>query len=161
MLRSHLQEMAIRRRSLTAHEADVAVKVAGDLALGALAQGVVGHDSERGIPNSTLYEAACRFIRINIARMDLTAETIARGIGCSRSHLYRVFELQDETVGMAIRRYRFENAVSCLKMHPIRRSNRLPMSPVINRRRHFRGSFAIIPVCHRDFQKAANPVMWT
>lgn len=115
MLRSHLQEMAIRRRSLTAHEADVAVKVAGDLALGALAQGVVGHDSERGISNSALYEAACRFIRINIARMDLTAETIARGIGCSRSHLYRVFELQDETVGMAIRRYRFENAVSLLE----------------------------------------------
>ncbi|MBP3125732.1 helix-turn-helix transcriptional regulator [Thalassospira sp. ER-Se-21-Dark] len=118
MLRSHLQNMAVQGEDLATQEVEIAMKVAVELSLGVLAQGVDGHDPQEEISTVAIYESSRRFIQISIGRMDLTAEVIAQSLGCSRSHLYQVFELHHETVGNMIRRYRFENAVSLLGMVP-------------------------------------------
>ena len=112
---SHLQIMATTGESLSAPSAEIAMRVATDLALGALAQmqdreGMVG-----GVMRDrAIYAAACRYIELQFGRSDLTSLVVARAVGCSRAHLYRAFACSDRNIGDVIRVTRMKHASTLL-----------------------------------------------
>jgi AraC-like DNA-binding protein len=60
--------------------------------------------------NAGLFAAAQVFIKHNLASHRLNPEVIARGLHCSRAHLYRVFAQHGETVADYVRELRLERA---------------------------------------------------
>ena len=60
--------------------------------------------------NAGLFAAAQVFIKRHLASPRLNPELIARQIGCSRAHLYRVFAEQGETVADYVRELRLRRA---------------------------------------------------
>lgn len=121
MLASHLMTMAREGEQFDAEAGEIAMKAAADLALGAIAQAGRADaplDGERH--GSALYAAACRYIELNLGNPDLTAETIARSLGCSRTHLYRAFENRNGGIGERIRVARLTYATGLLSLDPAR-----------------------------------------
>lgn len=118
-LQSHLHMMAQDAAHLDAAAAQVAMRVAVDLALGILA-------SERSTRNGAqlrdhageLHGRALQFIQQHYADPALVAATIAYRLGCSRAHLYRVFAQRGQSVGDVIRSVRIARASSLLKARP-------------------------------------------
>lgn len=116
---SHLQMMATCGEALDASGAATAMKAAGELALGTLAQLRDEEEFRRGDRHlGAVHEAACRYIALNFAAQDLTAASVARALGCSRAHLYRAFEAQDRNLGDVIRGTRLEHAAGLLASAP-------------------------------------------
>lgn len=111
-LRLQLQEIASSGRALSARAARVSVESALQLAVGALGEGVARPPAApRG---RALFEAAMAMINVRASDVGLTAESLARGLGCSRALLYRVFADRDRSVGQVIREARLSRAKSLL-----------------------------------------------
>src|SRR5690606_22649114 len=86
-----------------------------NLAVGMLARTHIDHD----VPpddrhDDAFYTAACRYIKAHLADQDLTAASIAYALGCSRTHLYRIFARYDQGIGEVIRTGRLERASALL-----------------------------------------------
>jgi AraC family transcriptional regulator, positive regulator of tynA and feaB len=115
LLEAHLQAMASMGPTLDPTTAKIAMKAAVDLAVGSLAQAATDGgplDPERQA--DALFAAACRYIRVNAGRYDLTAADVAAAVGCSRAGLFRIFETHDETIRGTIENVRFEWAAVLL-----------------------------------------------
>ena len=67
--------------------------------------------------NAGLFAAAKVFIQRHLASHRLNAELIARQLGCSRAHLYRVFASRGETVAHYLRELRLRRARDLLAGH--------------------------------------------
>lgn len=121
LLETHLQAVASMGADLDPVSASVALKVATDLALASLAHpSVGGRPLEIERHSDALHAAACRHIRINAGRPDLTAAVVARAVGCSRAQLFRIFEAHGHTVGDVIEASRFEMARTLLSLDLLR-----------------------------------------
>ena len=119
LLASHLQTMTKQGEALDVAGAEAAMRAAGELALGTLAQLRDEESFCRGDRHlGALHEASCRYIALNFAAHDLTATSVARALGCSRAHLYRAFEAQDRNLGDVIRRTRLDHAAGLLAAAP-------------------------------------------
>lgn len=115
LLEAHLQAMAAMGEALDADTAKIAMKVAADLALGALAQASrPGGTLDAGRHADALFAAACRYISVNIGNPHLTARAVAEAVGCSRSQLFRVFESNGQTIGDVVEARRFRQASAML-----------------------------------------------
>src|SRR3546814_1645907 len=62
-----------------------------------------------------MFTAACRYVDTHKDRPDLTAETIARAIGCSRAGLYRMFDRRGLAVSDYVRQIRLNHARRLLR----------------------------------------------
>src|SRR3546814_12164877 len=67
-------------------------------------------DDEDGALDDAMFTAACRYVDTHKDRPDLTAETIARAIGCSRAGLYRMFDRRGLAVSAYVRQIRLNHA---------------------------------------------------
>lgn len=119
ILEAHLQMIAREGDGMDRRSAELALKVATDLALGALSRTRDALDAEPDRPHdSAIFTAALRHIRARTSQLDLTAAAIADAIGCSRARLYRVFAANGRAVGDAIRNARIELASTQLVNRP-------------------------------------------
>lgn len=91
---------AARRAAL-----DATVELAASVLRVELGAGIEDESNSAG-----LFAAAQVFIRRHLASPRLNPELIARQIGCSRAHLYRVFAEQGETVADYVRELRLRRA---------------------------------------------------
>jgi len=116
VLRAHLEAMTLYGERLDAFEARAAVQAASALATTLLA-GARRRRLEAGAFDGALFEAARRYIELNMGTFSLTAEQIAAGLGCSRAHLYRVFAQRGRTVAGYLRDLRLRQARLLLETH--------------------------------------------
>jgi AraC-like DNA-binding protein len=114
-LRSHMQMLTRNGEQLNAHESAAAIRAASDLLVTTLRQ-LRGTplDEEQPSASKALFLAACRFIDARCGSSELTAGVIAVTLGCSRSHLYRVFAANGTTIGDYLRRSRLDKAKALL-----------------------------------------------
>lgn len=92
----------------------VALATATDFALAALRMETRGGVWEDGAHGTGLRRAAQRFIEGNLHRHDLNPETLARALHCSRTHLYRLFSGNGETVMGYVREARLARSRAML-----------------------------------------------
>jgi AraC-like DNA-binding protein len=105
-----LAEMA-SKLDPTAHAA--ALEATIDLTLSTL-RVEVGTHVEHELNDAGLFNAAKTFIAQNLDSVRLTPDLIARQLGCSRAHLYRVFGQQGEGVAEHVREARLQRARALL-----------------------------------------------
>ncbi|NVJ71645.1 MAG: helix-turn-helix transcriptional regulator [Alphaproteobacteria bacterium] len=117
LLAAHMHEVARIAGTLDVSAADTAVGAALDLALGAIRQWRQGQSIEEGF-DRVILKAAQHHIRSNCGNPDLAVPEIARAVGCSRTHLYRVFAAVDLAVGDSIRAARMARAAFYLVASP-------------------------------------------
>ncbi len=67
-----------------------------------------------GLQPNAFYVAAMRLIEKNVSRPNLTAERIAKSLGCSRATLYRAFEAEGQNVADTVTRARLALARSVI-----------------------------------------------
>lgn len=136
--------------------AEVAASIVGAM-IGAML-GMGASPSRATATNAIKFRRAERFIRANIANVDLSAELIADRIGVSRSVLYRMFEAEGG-VARSIKRER---------LLAVRKALSSPVSPCSISRvakrcgfaneahfcRSFREEFGTTPTSYRDTRRA-------
>lgn len=161
MLEAHLQSMASFGDTLDQAAADVAMKVAVDLAIGSLAQATADGgplDPERHA--DALFAAACRYIRVNVGRLGLTAADVASAVGCSRAQLFRIFVRNGETIGGTIENVRLDQAVTLLCTDMPQRIEQVAMlcgfSGGAAFARSFRRRFGMSPTAFRESRVLAS-----
>ncbi len=119
ILTSCLVMIASQSDRLDEHATAVAVNAAVDIAVGTLAR---AHADLGATPDErydeALHAAACRYIQLHLGDPDLTSARIARALGCSRAHLYRIFALHDQGIGEMIRAGRLHRASALLAAAP-------------------------------------------
>jgi AraC-like DNA-binding protein len=98
LLFSHLTQFVDALEEMNQWERQTALDVATDFALAALRLETRGGLLEEGAYDDGLRQAARRFIEGNLHRQDLNPEILARALRCSRTHLYRLFAGNGETV---------------------------------------------------------------
>jgi AraC-like DNA-binding protein len=76
----------------------VALEAVTDFALATLRLETRGGPWEEGAHLTGLRQAARRFVTANLDRQDLSPDTVARALRCSRTHLYRLFAGDGQTV---------------------------------------------------------------
>lgn len=117
-LHRHLREMVVQGMDLAAGDANEAVRIARALAISLLA-GLRPH--WRSLPQSldrALLDAARHQLRLHAGNPDFTAAQLAMALGCSRAHLYRLFERDGQTITGQLREYRLEHARQLLETRP-------------------------------------------
>lgn len=115
LLMANLIWMAGHAERLDGPSATLAVKATVNLAVGTLARAYADLDAlPDDCHDQTFYAAACRYIQIHLGDLDLTSAAIAHALGCSRAHLYRVFEQHDQAIGEVIRAGRLARAAALL-----------------------------------------------
>ncbi|MDG4718873.1 MULTISPECIES: helix-turn-helix transcriptional regulator [Thalassospira] len=119
MLQSHLQSMALHGDQLDANGAMIATKAATDLVLGVMAsQNAQLVENAGDLTAAACFEAASRYITLNISNVSLTADDVAQALGVSRAHLYRLFEQEQLSIGDMIRSQRIARASDILRDDP-------------------------------------------
>jgi AraC-like DNA-binding protein len=98
LLFSHLTQFADALSGMDDATRQVALDAATDFALATLRLETRGGLWDEGAHASGLRAAARRFIGCNLGRQDLSPDVMARALRCSRSHLYRLFARNGETV---------------------------------------------------------------
>lgn len=106
MLVRYLDLMTEDGAGMGGADAFIALKCATDMAVAALSHANPALRRE-GLSNAI---AAKNLIAQNFARPDLTASMIAEALGCSRSHLYRLFDGDGMSVGEHLRQVRLAHA---------------------------------------------------
>jgi len=160
LLQAHLQAMAAVGLALDADTAKIAMKVAVDLALGALAQASrPGGSLDAGRHADALFAAACRYISVNIDNPHLTARLVAEAVGCSRSHLFRVFESHGRTIGDVVEAGRFRQASAMLSADAAKPIEQIAVSCGFSSgatfARAFRRHFGMSPTTFRQIRLAS------
>jgi AraC-like DNA-binding protein len=109
LLQSHMRLTLDEAPHMSAAQRIVAVAVAVDMALAAIAaECAAGVDVERH--GDAFYHAARALIDRDCANADLTPELVAVALGCSRASLYRVFLRHGESVAATIWATRLDHA---------------------------------------------------
>lgn len=160
LLEAHLQAMAAMGEALDADTAKTAMKVAAELALGALAQASQpGVRLDAGRHADALFAAACRYISVNIGNPQLTAQAVAEAVGCSRSQLFRVFGSHGQTIGDVVEAGRFRQACAMLSADVARPVEQIAASCGFSSgatfARAFRRHFGMSPTAFRQVRLAS------
>lgn len=110
VMRKYLHALAKHGSGLDRSESAAAMKAATTLATVLFAK--IGRKpvDEREEFADTVFEAARHHIELNYWRHDLTADRIASAVGCSRTHLYRLFSNRGQTVAGLLRDVRLQHA---------------------------------------------------
>jgi AraC-like DNA-binding protein len=114
----HLHDLATRGARLEATHAGAAVRTARALAVSTLV-GLRPH--LRSLPESlddALLETVRHQLRLHAEDPQFTAGQLAHMLGCSRAHLYRLFERQGQTIGGQLREFRMQRARTLLETQP-------------------------------------------
>jgi AraC-like DNA-binding protein len=126
LLFDQLTRFADALRGMDDAAREVALDVATDFALATLRLEIRGGQWEEGAHGAGLRQAAQRFIERNLDRRDLNPDTVARALRCSRTHLYRLFARDGESVMGFVREVRLRrsremlaDADSCLTIGEI------------------------------------------
>jgi AraC family transcriptional activator of tynA and feaB len=114
LLSSHLMQLVDTMEEMDDAERQVALDVATDFALAALRLEARGGEWEDGAHGKGLRQAAQRFIEGNLHRQDLNPDMLARALRCSRTHLYRLFSSNGETVMGYVREVRLARSRAML-----------------------------------------------
>lgn len=110
LLHAHLDAMAAHGETLDAIDASAAMHATTSLAMAFLSR-VFRRDAPADETfDDSLFVAALRYMEAHAWRADLTASGIARAVGCSRAHLYRIFAERERTIGDALREIRLARA---------------------------------------------------
>jgi AraC-like DNA-binding protein len=116
-LRTHMEMLHRHRRELSAVQTRTALRVAGALAVDCLECLDADREAHKH-STETMFAAANDTIQRRLADPDLCADGIAILLGCSRAHLYRVFDSYDLSIGQAIRDARMERARALIAKRP-------------------------------------------
>src|SRR3546814_12042157 len=93
MLKSHLIRMSVDGPAIDSQETAAAMEARCVLTLAYLNRVNPSRaDAEDGALDDAMFTAACRYVDTHKDRPDLTAETIARAIGCPRAGPYRMVD---------------------------------------------------------------------
>lgn len=115
LLKDQLGALARHGPDMRAAEAAAAMKLLSGLALTYLEGfGPAARDDGRRIGDSH-FASACRLIEARREDAGLTADAVARAIGCSRASLYRLFEQRGLSVADHIRAVRLNHARTLLR----------------------------------------------
>jgi AraC-like DNA-binding protein len=109
MLRSQLVALAELAPRLNTTKLAAALDATVELAVSVL-RCELGEAIEHQANNAGLFAAAQVYIKRHLTSSRLSPELIARHLGCSRAHLYRVFAGQGETVAGYLRGLRLQRA---------------------------------------------------
>src|SRR3546814_3449306 len=116
MLKSQLHALSVYGPARDAQETAAAMEAMSGLTLAYLNRFNPSRaDAEDGALDDAMFTAACRYVDTHKDRPDLTAETIARAIGCSRAGLYRMFDRRGLAVSDYVRQIRSEEHTSELQ----------------------------------------------
>jgi AraC-like DNA-binding protein len=85
-----------------------------DLAVTVLCVDLGQAKSDRGICEDGIFVAAQCFINRNFGSHELSPDSVAARLGCSRAHLYRVFGRHEMTVAGYIREVRLQRSHAAL-----------------------------------------------
>src|SRR5699024_8253954 len=113
----HLAAMARHGPSRDSTSAVNAVHTATALGVSLLA-GLRPRWPSQPLLDDALLTSAKHQLHLRAGDPELTAARIARSLGCSRAHLYRLFERQGETVTGHLREFRLQRARSLLATRP-------------------------------------------
>jgi AraC-like DNA-binding protein len=116
LLKSQLGALAAYGPAMDPEEAAAAMDALSGLTLAYLgrfnpAQG----EAEDGGLDEAMFTAACAYIDARKDHANLTAATIARGVGCSRAGLYRLFERRGLAVSDYVRQVRLNHGRRLLR----------------------------------------------
>lgn len=106
--RAHMDELSRSGARLDHAGSLAAIEAASALAFAVLAGERTARDA--GMADEALYEAALRIVRLCAGDPAFVAGRLAARLGCSRSHLYRVFAGHGTSVGACIREARLGRA---------------------------------------------------
>lgn len=118
ILTAHLEALTVHSEHLDAVELQTALGAAGSLAVTLLAtlRRITRLDADT--LDDAFFASALRQIELNISNSAFTAGHLAALIGCSRSHLYRLFVRRRQTVAGHLRDLRLRRARMLLETHP-------------------------------------------
>jgi len=114
----YLRSLAVRGARLDVASAGQAMRTARALALATLAR---LRPHRRSLPETldgALLEAVRHQLRLHAEDPQFTAGHLAHMLGCSRAHLYRLFERQGQTIGGQLREFRMQRARTLLETQP-------------------------------------------
>lgn len=117
-LQQHMWTMAVHGVHMAPADANNTMAVARALAVSILA-GV--NTNWRSLPESyddDLLAAARHQLRLHTGDPDFTADRLSAALGCSRAHLYRLFERRGQTITGQLREFRLQRAYTLLKTRP-------------------------------------------
>jgi AraC-like DNA-binding protein len=109
LLQSHMRLTLDEAPHLTPEQRMVAIAAAVDLALAALAAEST-HSADAEQHGEGVYHAARALIERDCANPDLTPDSVAMSLGCSRASLYRAFFRRGESVAAIIWATRLDHA---------------------------------------------------
>jgi AraC-like DNA-binding protein len=118
ILQAHLAAMGTYGGSLSPADSMTAIQAASALALALLSRFHPRGLADSDAIDEALFTAARRYIEANLGHHNLTADSIAAGVGCSRARLYRIFAQRDQTVGDCLREVRLRHAGRLLESMP-------------------------------------------
>jgi AraC-like DNA-binding protein len=114
LLCSHLTQFVDALEEMDDAARQVALDAATDFALAALRLEMRGGGWEEGAHGSGLRQAVRRFVEGNLHRQDLNPDMLAHALHCSRTHLYRLFSSNGETVMGYVREVRLARSRAML-----------------------------------------------
>jgi AraC-like DNA-binding protein len=115
VLKQQMQAMARHGPAMDAQETDAAMQALSGLAIAYLTR--FGRPGGQGNPtDDALFAAACSYIDRHKENPALTASFIAAALGCSRAHLYRLFERRGLGVAEHVRQARLSHARVLLRL---------------------------------------------
>jgi len=117
ILQAHLAALAEHGQNLNAVELQCALGAAGSLALTLLAGLGAATRLDDDTVDDALLASAERQIALNLGNPAFTADRLAGLLGCSRSHLYRLFARHGKTVAGRLREVRLRRARALLETH--------------------------------------------
>lgn len=110
ILKSHLLAVTQRGERLDAVSAAHATTSVKTLALAYLAEFCQVQAAELPDPDGLLFDAACRCIEARLGDSQLTADHVARTLGCSRTRLYQLFADRGLSVAAHVRELRLSRS---------------------------------------------------
>lgn len=114
--RAQMDEMARSGGTLSQAGSLATIQAASALAFAVLSGSV--ERANPGLADEAMYETACRLVRMSADEPTLTSAKLARRLGCSRSHLYRLFADRGQTIAGYAREVRLERARHLLTREP-------------------------------------------
>jgi AraC-like DNA-binding protein len=118
ILRAHLEALTVHGEQLDGLELQSALGAASSLAVTLLARLRRAARIDVDALDEAFFSSAHRQIELNIGNPGFMADNLAGLLGCSRSHLYRMFARRDKTVAGHLRETRLRRARTMLETYP-------------------------------------------
>jgi len=160
ILLAHLDILAEHGPQLNAIDSDAAMQVTTSLAMILLSRLAPPKDKDNETHDDALFIVAKRYIELNAWRSNLTSDGIARAVGCSRAHLYRIFAQKDRHVAGTVREVRLTRAQAMLNYDPTQSIGMIAFnngySDLSAFGKAFRRQFGMTPIEQRSQFKATT-----